>query len=215
MRLMTSVTSSGLSVSLVKASQTVGVASASTLAMTGSSTASGRRARTRETRSRTSAAASSGFFSSLKRTVIWLCSEREIEVMMSTPSMPAMESSSGLVTCDSMTSDDAPTSLVVTVTTGSSMRGYSRTDSRSKDTTPMSTIISDITVAKTGRRIEVSEMRMPISGLRAKASVAPTRHWPACCRCRADGRPQCLQAARCPPRAAARHRRGPDAPALR
>ena len=37
---------------------------------------------------------------------------REIEVMMSTPSMPAIESSSGLVTCDSITSDDAPTSRV-------------------------------------------------------------------------------------------------------
>jgi hypothetical protein len=49
------------------------------------------------------------------------------EVMMSTPSMPAMESSSGLVTCDSMTSDDAPSSRVLTLTSGSSMRGYSRT----------------------------------------------------------------------------------------
>ena len=63
----------------------------------------------------------------MKRTVIWLCSEREIEVRMSTPSMPAMESSSGLVTCDSITSEDAPTSVVATVTTGSSMLGYSRT----------------------------------------------------------------------------------------
>jgi hypothetical protein len=59
-----------------------------------------------------------------------------------------------------MTSDEAPTSLVVTVTTGSSMRGYSRTARRSKDTRPTSRIISDITVAKTGRRIEISEMRM-------------------------------------------------------
>jgi hypothetical protein len=48
--------------------------------------------------------------------------------MMSTPSMPAMESSSGLVTCDSMTSDDAPSSVVLTLTSGSSMRGYSRID---------------------------------------------------------------------------------------
>ena len=53
---------------------------------------------------------------------------------MSTPSMPAIESSSGLVTCDSMTSDDAPISRVLTVTTGSSMRGYSRTDSRVNET---------------------------------------------------------------------------------
>ena len=104
----------------------VGVASASTLAMTGSSTASGRRPRTRETRSRTSAAAVSGSLVSLKRTVIWLRSVRDTLVMMSTPSMPAMESSSGFVTWDSITSDEAPSSEVLTLTSGSSMRGYSR-----------------------------------------------------------------------------------------
>ena len=135
----------------------VGVASASTLAMMGSSTASGSRPRTRETRSRTSAAALSGSFSSLKRTVIWLCSAREIEVMMSTPSMPAIESSSGLVTCDSITSDEAPIKRVLTLTTGSSMRGYSRNDRRSNETRPISTINSDSTVASTGRRIETSD----------------------------------------------------------
>ncbi len=134
MRSMMFVTSSGLSVSDVNASQMTGNASASTFAITGSSTASGRRPRTRETRSRTSAAASSGLRASLKRTEIWLCSAREIDVSTSTPSMPAMESSSGFVTCDSMTSDDAPISLVFTVTTGSSMRGYSRTASRLYDT---------------------------------------------------------------------------------
>ena len=41
----------------------------------------------------------------------------------------AIESSSGLVTCDSMTPDQAPSSRVLTLTRGSSMRGYSRTDS--------------------------------------------------------------------------------------
>ena len=45
---------------------------------------------------------------SRKRTEIWLCSARLMEVMTSTASMPAMESSSGLVTCDSITSADAP-----------------------------------------------------------------------------------------------------------
>jgi hypothetical protein len=60
-----------LSVSLVKASQITGKASASTLAMTGSSIACGRRLRTREVRSRTSAAAASASFSSRKRTEIW------------------------------------------------------------------------------------------------------------------------------------------------
>jgi hypothetical protein len=47
--------------------------------------------------------------------------------------------------------------VVLTVTTGSSMRGYSRTVSRWNDTRPISTISSDITVASTGRRIEVSD----------------------------------------------------------
>ena len=66
----------------------IGWASASTLAMTGSSISSGSRPRTRPTLSRTSAAAESGLRSSLKRTVIWLDSCRLIEVMNSTPSMP-------------------------------------------------------------------------------------------------------------------------------
>ena len=76
--------------------------------MTGSSTASGRRPRTRETLSRTSAAAESGSRLSEKRTLIWLRSERLCEVMSSTPSIPESESSSVLVTCDSTTSAEAP-----------------------------------------------------------------------------------------------------------
>ena len=101
---------------------------------------------------------------------------------MSTPSMPAMESSSGLVTCDSMTSDEAPTSLVVTVTTGSSMRGYSRTASRSKDTSADE---------HDHQRHHGREDRAADRGLgdahgglrlRATAHAAPTRRWPACCR---------------------------------
>ena len=101
-------TSSGERVSLENAIQMIGFASASTLAITGSSICRGSFDRTRATRSRTSAAAPSGSRSSLKRTVIWLRSGREIEVSTSTPSMPAIESSSGLVTCVSMMSADAP-----------------------------------------------------------------------------------------------------------
>ena len=88
--------------------QMMGQASASTLAITGSSTASGRRPRTRATLSRTSAAAESGSRARRKRTVIWERSERDEEVMSSTPSMPARESSSTLVICDSTTSALAP-----------------------------------------------------------------------------------------------------------
>jgi DnaJ-class molecular chaperone len=52
---------------------------------------------------------------------------------------------------------EAPISLVVTLTTGSSMRGYSRVASLVNDTAPSSTSISDSTVANTGRRIEISD----------------------------------------------------------
>jgi hypothetical protein len=108
MRLATSVTSSAECWSEEKAIQMIGLASASTLAITGSSISVGSLLRTRETRSRTSDAAESGSRSSLKRTEIWLFSCREIEVMTSTPSIPASESSSGLLICDSMISAEAP-----------------------------------------------------------------------------------------------------------
>src|SRR5690606_6867866 len=116
-------------------------------------------ARTRATRSRTSAAAPSGSRSSRKRTVIWLNSEREIDVSTSTPSMPAIESSSGLVTCVSMMSGEAPRYFVETVTVGSSIFGYSRTWSLEYETRPSRTMTSDSTVANTGLRMQVSESR--------------------------------------------------------
>ena len=155
-RLIRSLISSCDKVSLLKAIKMTGKASASTLAMTGSSIACGKRLRTREVRSRTSAAAESASFSSLKRTVICPCSARLMEVMTSTPSIPAIESSSGLVTWDSITSADAPAYLTLTVTTGSSILGYSRTVKRLKLTAPISTINSESTVANTGRRMEIS-----------------------------------------------------------
>jgi hypothetical protein len=71
-----------------------------------------------------------------------------------------MESSSGLETWLSTTSADAPGYLTVTVTTGSSIFGYSRTDSLLKLTAPISTTSRDNTVAKTGRRMEISGKSM-------------------------------------------------------
>ncbi len=108
MRLATSLTSRGECRSEAKASQMTGLASASTLAITGSSTSSGSLARARDTRSRTSEAAESGSRSTLKRMEIWLRSAREMEDSTSMPSMPARESSRGLVTWDSMISAEAP-----------------------------------------------------------------------------------------------------------
>ena len=94
----------------------------------------GKRRRTRLTLSRTSAAALSASRVKIKRTVIWLCSWRLMEVMTSTPSIPANESSNTLVTCASTTSLEAPKYRVSTVTVGSSILGYSRTESLVNDT---------------------------------------------------------------------------------
>jgi len=85
------------------------------LAITGSSTRREAAAHARDAVAHLRAAVS-GSLVRRKRTVIWLLSVRDTEVMMSTPSMPAIESSSGLVTCDSMTSDEAPSSRVLTLT---------------------------------------------------------------------------------------------------
>ncbi len=65
----------------------MGLASASRLATTGSSTSSGRSARARATRSRTSLAAASTLRSSSNSTVIWETCSRLSEVMCLTPSM--------------------------------------------------------------------------------------------------------------------------------
>ena len=143
-------------VSELSAKKITGCASASTLAITGSSIPWGKRWRTREVLSRTSAAAESASRESANRMEIWLRSWRLLEVMTSTPSIPASESSSTLVTCASTTSLDAPAKRVVTVTTGSSILGYSRTDRPLNDTAPTSIMSKESTVANTGRRIEVS-----------------------------------------------------------
>ena len=45
---------------------------------------------------------------------------------------------------------------MLTLTTGSSIRGYSRTASRVYEIRPTSSTISDSTVAKTGRRMQIS-----------------------------------------------------------
>src|SRR5690606_4311214 len=82
------------------------------------------------------------------------------EVMNSMPSIPDSESSSGLVTWDSMISALAPLYRVSTVTTGSSMFGYSRTGRRKYEIKPISTTITLRTVAKTGRLMQRSDRNM-------------------------------------------------------
>ena len=74
-----------------------------------------------------------------------------------------------------------------TLTTGSSMRGYSRTDSRVYEMRPTSTTISDSTVAKTGRLMQISgsciagRAREIRTWAAASAPHPPcrARHWPA------------------------------------
>jgi len=111
-------------------------------------------------------------------------SERLCDVITSTPSMPANESSSGLVTCDSTTSADAPRYVTATLTTGSSIRGYSRTESRVYEMRPISTMMSDSTVAKTGRLMHISGSCMVDRVRTWEMAPAPRRpcrepRWPA------------------------------------
>ena len=94
--------------SLEKAIQMIGSALASTLAITGSSMSSGRSARTRPTRSRTSAAASSGSRARRKVTVISLSPSRLTDLMVLMPSTPEIESSRIVVIWVSTISAEAP-----------------------------------------------------------------------------------------------------------
>jgi hypothetical protein len=80
-------------------------ASASTLAMLGSCTSTGRRRRTRLTRSRTSLAATSWSTLELKRTVMRLVSARLVD---SSTSMPAIDPSRTWVIWLSMIEAEAP-----------------------------------------------------------------------------------------------------------
>src|SRR5262245_57805164 len=130
---------------------------------------SGSDERTRATRSRTSLAAASTLRVTVKRTVIWLLSARLIEVMISMPSIPDSESSSGLVTWDSMISALAPGKRVSTVTTGSSMFGYSRIGSRCQQMRPTSSTMRLSTVAKTGRLMQRSARNISAAHLTAGA----------------------------------------------
>jgi len=92
----------------VRLKKTIDRASESTLATTGSSAASGRRARMRATRSRTSAAAASTLRSMRNSMTTWLRSSRLWEVIARTPSMPETTLSTSSVMRLSMTSFEAP-----------------------------------------------------------------------------------------------------------
>ena len=108
MRSATSVSSSPLCRSLERASQTIGCALTSTFEITGSSISRGKVLRTRDTRSRTSFAASSTFLFNSNSIVITDPCSRLDEVIVFTPSRVANCSSRTFVISVSTTAGLAP-----------------------------------------------------------------------------------------------------------
>ena len=100
-----------------------GIASRSNLSMIGGSVLGGNRARIVFTLSRTSCAAMSRLRSSRNCTVICETPSSVTLLNSSMPWMVLMISSSGLVTLVSISSGDAPRSVVVTVMMGNSTFG--------------------------------------------------------------------------------------------
>ncbi len=115
--------------SLVRASHITGWALMSTLATMGSSASRGSTPRTRETRSRTSLAASSTSRCSSNSIVMTEPCSRLLEVIVFTDSSVENCSSSTSVISVSTTLELAPRYSVVTDTIGGSVSGYSRTGS--------------------------------------------------------------------------------------
>ncbi len=100
--------SSKLRLSLLIFRKTMGTRSASALETAGLSTSGGRKRMTCDTLSRTSLAAASKSTSRSNSTVIVLRPSRLTDVRVRIPATPLMDSSSGSVICDSMTSALAP-----------------------------------------------------------------------------------------------------------
>ena len=122
-----SVSSMRLRVSLRMFRKTIGGASASDFETEGGSASVGSTRRARLTRSRTSLAARSRSAPRSNSTVMVDRPARLTELIVRMPSMPLICSSSGSVICESMTSALAPRYSVVTLITGGSTAGYSRT----------------------------------------------------------------------------------------
>ena len=73
-----------------------------------------------------------------------------------------MDSSSGSVICESITSALAPRYVVETLITGVSRFGYSRTPRKKNPITPKMMMTMDITVARTGRWMLVAYRLMEV-----------------------------------------------------
>src|SRR5512140_747863 len=123
--------------------------------MIGSSISRGRLPLTRETRSRTSFAASSTLRFNSNSIVMTDPSSLLDEDIVFTPWRVANCSSRMLVISVSTTLGLAPRYVVTTEMIGGSMSGYSRTGSRRNEMTPNRRIVTLITVANTGRRMDM------------------------------------------------------------
>ena len=113
-------------ISLEKPIHIIARASESDLAMRGLSASSGSSAAILETLSLTSFAAVSRFVSNVNSILIFDNSSLLSDVISLIPDMPESESSIISVTSLSRIFDDAPVYIVLTVTTGLSISGYSR-----------------------------------------------------------------------------------------
>src|SRR6266511_1198217 len=139
-----------------------GMASRSNLSMIGGSVPGGRRARMVLTLSRTSWAAMSRLRSSTNW--ITICETPSVVTLLSSsmPWMVLMISSRGLVTLVSISSGDAPRSVAVTVTMGSSTFGNWSMPMSLNENQPSTTRKRLIIVANTGRLMQRSAMPTPL-----------------------------------------------------
>ena len=94
----------------------------------------------------------------MSRTSELPCSD--VEEISLIPCTVLSASSSGLETSRIIDSGDAPGNVVLTITTGYVMSGYSSIASRRKLTTPSTTSSTISIVAKTGRLMETSDRNM-------------------------------------------------------
>ena len=142
--------------SAVTATVITGAAEKSSFSTVGCSTVRGSCGRTRLTRSRTSCAAMSAFFSSLNDTTTCEMPSEDVEVRVSMPLMVLTDSSTLSVTSVSICSGAAPGSRVVTEMVGMSTLGKRSTPRRPKANRPTTVSESTRTQAKTGRRTQIS-----------------------------------------------------------
>ncbi len=113
----------------LRAIESTGAASGSSFSITGGSASRGRSPSTEFTRSRTSCAATSGFFSSSNPTVTTEVPSEEIEISWSMPLIVFTASSILSVMPVSISSGAAPTRRVEMVTYGKSILGKRSTPS--------------------------------------------------------------------------------------